>query len=188
MLSITVPGVEAWDLENNRFVRSDDYYLQLEHSLVSLSKWESRHLKPFLSDEEKTDEEVRDYVNCMSLSGDIPDEVLGRFSEQNTNDLNAYINSKMSATWFNESSQPRTWNGSSAVTAELIYHWMVALQINWEAQYWHLNRLITLVKTINEKNKEASDNKKKAPTSAELENRRSLMEQRRREAEQRAAG
>lgn len=188
MLGIIVPGVESWDSEKQMFVSTPDTHLQLEHSLVTLSKWESKHLKPFLTDDEKTSEEVTDYIRCMSLSGEIPDEVFGRFTAQNSEDLNNYINSKMSATWFNETAQPRSYHGTSVVTSELMYHWLVALQIPWEAQYWHLNRLITLVKTINEKNKEATDTKKKAPTTADLENRRALMEKRRREAEQRAAG
>ncbi|QCG77515.1 hypothetical protein SEA_DIZZYRUDY_18 [Microbacterium phage DizzyRudy] len=186
MLTITVPGVESFDDDNQIFVRTEAAELKLEHSLVSLSKWESRYEKPFLSGEEKTDDEIRGYVNAMSLDGDISLEVLHRLTGDNFRDINQYIESKMTATWFRETDQPRGFN-PDVVTAEVIYHWIVALQIDWESQYWHLNRLITLVKTINEKNKAASDTKRKAPTSGQMSDRRALMEKRRAEAAARAA-
>ena len=186
MLTITVPGVESFDNDNQTFVRTEDVLLQLEHSLVSLSKWESKYEKPFLSDGEKTSEEVLGYVSAMSLEGEIPEELLFRLSDDNIKAINEYIESKMTATWFRQTDQPRGFN-SEVVTAEVIYHWIVALQIDWEAQYWHLNRLITLVKTINEKNKAAADSKKKAPTSAEMSDRRALMEKRRAESAANAA-
>ena len=185
MLTITVPGVESFDNENSVFVRTDDAVLNLEHSLVSLSKWESQHEKPFLDDNQKSTEEVLSYVNAMSLQGDIAQEVLYRLTDENLRAINQYIEAKMTATWFRETGKPRGFS-TEVVTAEVIYHWIVALQIDWEAQHWHLNRLVTLVKTINEKNKAASDTKRKAPTSGELADRRSLMEKRRAEAAARA--
>lgn len=181
MLTLTVAGVESFDDDNQVFLRTEDTVLELEHSLLSLSKWESKWEKPFLTGESKTTEEVYGYVQAMSLRGDIPLEVLYRLSEQDFQTINQYIEAKMTATWFRETTQPRGYN-TDAVTAEIIYHWIVALQIDWSVENWHLNRLITLVKTINEKNKEASDTKKKAPTSSDLANRRSLMAKRRAEA------
>lgn len=178
MLTITVPGVESFNNETQEFVTTDDTVLKLEHSLVSLSKWESKWEKPFLTGDTRTTEEVLSYFQAMSLDGEIPEEVLFRLTEENLHAFNQYIESKMTATWFRETPQPRAGN-SEVVTAEIIYHWITALQLDWECQYWHLNRLITLVKTINEKNKAASDTKKKAPTTADLANRRALMEQRR---------
>jgi len=178
MLTITVPGVESFNDETQEFVTTDDTVLHLEHSLVSLSKWESKWEKPFLTGDSKTTEEVLDYFQSMSLDGEIPEEVLHRLTDENLHAINQYIEAKMTATWFRETGQTRA-GSSETVTAEIIYHWMTALQIDWECQYWHLNRLITLVKTINEKNKAASDTKKKAPTSNDLANRRALMEQRR---------
>lgn len=181
MLTIIVPGVESFDDKNQVFVTTPNISLTLEHSLVSLSKWESQHEKPFLSGDEKTSEEIYSYVQAMSLEGEIPEEVLSRLTEDSFAVINKYIESKMTATWFRETDQPRGFN-SEAVTAEIIYHWVVALQIDWEVQHWHLNRLITLVKTINEKNKSASDTKRKAPTSSQLADRRALMAKRRAEA------
>lgn len=181
---ITVPGVESFDDVNQIFVKTDDVVLELEHSLVSLSKWESQYEKPFLSGDEKTTDEVIGYFRAMSLRGDIPDEVIARLTRENQEAINRYIESKMTATWFRETNQPRGYN-SEVVTAEIIYHWVVALQLDWEVQNWHLNRLITLVKTINEKNKAASDTKKRPLTTQALAERRSLMEKRRAEAGER---
>jgi hypothetical protein len=163
------------------FVMTDDVVLNLEHSLVSLSKWESAWEKPFLTRESKTTEEVLGYVQAMSLGDEIPLEVLHRLTGENFHAINQYIETKMTATWFREIPQPRS-GVPDIITAEVIYHWIVSLQLDWECQYWHLNRLITLVKTINEKNKAASDTKKKSPTTSDLADRRALMERRRAEA------
>lgn len=181
MLTIIVPGVESFDDDRQIFVRTDDVSLKLEHSLVSLSKWESKYEKPFLNGDPKTSEEIYGYVQAMSLEGEIPDEVLLRLNEESFAAINQYIESKMTATWFRQTEQPRGYN-SETVTSEIIYHWIVALQLDWEVQYWHLNRLITLVKTVNEKNKAASDTKRKAPTSSQMADRRALMVQRRAQA------
>lgn len=180
MLTITVPGTESFDNSTETFVRTDDVVLNLEHSLISLSKWEAIFEKPFLSNESKTTPEVYGYFSAMSLDGDIALDVLERLTKENYEAVNQYIESKMTATWFRESGKPQGYK-SDVVTSEVIYHWMVALQIPWECQFWHLNRLITLIKTINEKNKEASDNKKHAPNSSELADRRALMARRRAE-------
>lgn len=189
MLTIVVPGVESFDNEKQVFVKtSEDVTLHLEHSLVSLSKWESRFEKPFLSDDPKTTEEVYGYLQAMNLEAEVPEEVFTRFTDENFKQLNEYIESKMTATWFRTTDQPRGYN-SEAITSEIMYHWIVALNIDWQAQYWHLNRLVTLVKTINEKNKAASDSKKnRPPTSAELADRRALMEKRRAESAARGGG
>lgn len=184
MLTITVPGVQSWNEVTETFVTSNDAVLNLEHSLVSLSKWEARFEKPFLSGEDKSTEEVFGYFNAMSLDGDIDPEVLGRLTQENVQSINQYIESKMTATWFRETEKPRGFN-SEVITSEIMYHWIVALNIDWQAQYWHLNRLITLVKTINEKNKAASDTKRRAPTSGELADRQALMAKRRAESEAR---
>lgn len=181
MLTLVVPAVESFDDVKQVFVEVEATTIQLEHSLLSLSKWESKHEKPFLSGDTKTTEEVFSYVSAMSLSGDLHPEVLNRLNDEHFLAINEYIEAKMTATWFNEQGQVASYN-APVVTAEVIYHWLVALNIPWEAERWHLNRLITLVKTINEKNKEASDTKKKAPTSQDLANRRALMDQRRRAA------
>jgi hypothetical protein len=145
MLKIVVPGIEAFDNAASQFVTQGEFVLELEHSLVSLSKWESKYEKVFLTKETKTDEEVRGYVRAMTLTPDVPEEVFQKLSEENFEQINQYIDAKMTATRIYELHEaPKT--KQETVTAELIYYWLVAFQIPWEAQYWHLNRLFTLIR------------------------------------------
>lgn len=122
----------------------DAVELCFEHSLVSLSKWESVHKKPFFSKEEKTVEETAFYIKCMLLTENVTDETLNRLSVEDVNALGDYINDKQTATWFRE--QPNQRQSAEIVTSELIYYWLVQFGIPFEVERWHLNRLMTLVK------------------------------------------
>lgn len=152
MLQITVPPLDGWDEENQVFVKiGKEQTLQLEHSLVSLAKWESKWCKAFLSKREKTDEEVLDYIKCMTLTQNVNPEVYSRLTEENMREINAYIEAPMTATYF----APEVEGGKSSgeqVTAELIYYWMIALTIPVKFEKWHLNRLLALIKVCNIKN------------------------------------
>lgn len=151
MLQITVPSVEKYDEEKNEFIRTREQTLQLEHSLVSLSKWESKWKKIFLSGTEKTYEETLDYVRCMTLTQNVDPDVYNNLTKENIDAINAYIDDKMTATYFpNEKKGPKSSN--ELVSSELIYYWMIALNIPFECQKWHLNRLLTLIKVCNVKN------------------------------------
>lgn len=150
MLQITIPAREMWDERNNEFVYTNEQTLQLEHSLISLSKWESKWNKPFLSKESKTYEETLDYVKCMTLTQKVSPEVYANLTSENMQEIQEYIAAPMTATTFSEEKGTR--GGREIVTSELIYYWMIALGIPLECEKWHLNRLLTLVRVCNIKN------------------------------------
>ena len=150
MLWITVPARELWDEKRERFVTTKEQTLQLEHSLVSLSKWESKWNKPFLGKEEKTIEELIDYIRCMTLTQNVKPEVYFCLTDENIKDVTDYVYAPMTATTFSE--DKTTKKNREIVTSELIYYWMVALNIPFECQKWHLNRLLTLVRVCEIKN------------------------------------
>ena len=150
MLQVTIPATEFFDEKTGEFRSTKETTLQLEHTLLSLSKWESKWQKPFLGKDEKTVEECRDYVRCMTVTQNVNPAVYQFLTDENFRAINAYIENPMTATTFNER-ENRKFN-RDIITAEIIYYWMVALNIPFECQRWHLNRLITLVRVCNIKN------------------------------------
>jgi len=153
MLKITVPGKELYDEENNRFLETRPQELQLEHSLVSISKWESKWKKPFLSKGNKNNNEIMDYIVCMTLTQNVDPIVYASMTQSVIDEITEYINAPMTATTF--SKETKTSNSSEVVTSELIYYWMISFDIPFECQKWHLNRLLTLINVCNIKNQPA---------------------------------
>lgn len=151
MLRITVPAQELFDDETQTFLETESLFIELEHSLVSLSKWESFFEKPFLSDKQKTVEETLKYVEFMILDENVDTSVVSRLSNENLKEINEYISSKMTATWFKDA-PGRTAGSREVITAEIIYYWMISLNVPIEYETRHLNQLITLIKVLNEKN------------------------------------
>ena len=151
MLQITIPiSPEGWDERKEEFVDAKTVTLQLEHSLVSISKWESKWHKPFLSKEPKTVEETIDYIKCMTLTQNVKPEVYNHLSKENIEEINAYIDDPKTATTF--SKDRKSARSREIITSELIYYWMIALNIPFECQKWHLNRLLTLIRVCEVKN------------------------------------
>ena len=151
MLQLTVQlSPEGWDEKTEQFVDGKTQTLQLEHSLVSLSKWESKWEKPFFSKADKSYEEILDYIKFMTISKNVDPSVYSHLSRDNIREINEYIEAPMTATTFaKDKNQSKS---REIITSELIYYWMIALNIPFECQKWHLNRLLTLIRVCNIKN------------------------------------
>lgn len=150
MLRITLPEVEEWDERKQEFVYSEEKTLQLEHSLVSLSKWESKWHKPFLNTTKMTDEEALDYIRCMTLTQNVSPETYNRITYDHIIAIKDYINDPMTATKFSEDGKSK--RSREIITAEIVYYWMSALQIPFECRKWHLNRLLAFIRVCSAKN------------------------------------
>ena len=150
MLKVIIPPRTGFNNETQEFIDFKGITIQLEHSLVSISKWEAKYHKPFLVKTEKTNKELIDYVKCMTITQNVPDEAYYFLTKENLTAINEYIGDSMTATWF--TSHDKSGHSSEQVTSELIYYWMISYQIPFECQRWHLNRLMTLIRVCNVKN------------------------------------
>lgn len=177
MLKLYVAMSDEYFVEATDEFILDTFVLELEHSLVSLSKWESKFCKPFLSNKDKTPEEMLWYVEAMVLTPDVPEEVFSKLSTENINQINEYINAPMTATWFNDKMAKPS---REVITAEIIYYWMISLNIPFDREHWHLNRLLTLIKVCNAKNTPKTKMSKAEMAAAAARN-RALNAQRKKE-------
>lgn len=152
MLNITVGPSECWNEKTNEFVTVPEYHLTLEHSLVSVSKWESIWHKPFLNNTKMSRKEFISYVKCMTITQNVPDAAYSILDYKTIETINKYMDNPMTATRIREN--PTAGKGKKQIiTSEVIYYWMVAAQIPFSpAEKWHLNRLLTLIRVCNEKN------------------------------------
>ncbi len=152
MLQITVEGGETYDEEKNLFSYGSPFELRLEHSLVSISKWEMKWELPYLKTVEKkkiTDAQFKDYIRCMTMNQNVPEDVYDRLSFEQYKKISEYTKRKMSASWINKGV---TRHSSETVTSELIYYWMFSFNIPKECEKWHLNRLLMLIDIFAVKN------------------------------------
>lgn len=152
MFQVEIPKQEYFDEINSRFVSFEATSFQIEHSLISLSKWESKWNKPFLDNKAKTSEELIDYIRCMTLTKDVDPLIYLNIPDDILKAINNYIESPMTATWFNDNKVKNRKRTREVITAEIIYYWMITLNIPFECQKWHLNRLLTLIRVCSIKN------------------------------------
>ena len=164
MLPITIPDVELWDESTQRFIQRKGQTLCLEHSLVSIKKWESKWHKPFLGKDKKTDEETIDYIRCMTLTQNVDPDIYEYLTNDNIMQVNDYIDNPMTATWFAEDKQPSntTSRKQQIITNETIYYWLISYNIPIECQEWHLNQLLTLIRVFEVRNRKPKKMSKKA--------------------------
>lgn len=174
MLTVRLPARELWDETESVFVNLPAQTLDLEHSLISIAKWESRWCKPFISTTEKTDEEALDYVRHMTITKNVDPDQYRFLPGDVLSQVNDYIKAPMTATWFTETQKTAS-KSSEEVTNELIYYWMITFNIPSEYQKWHLNRLLTLVRICIIKN----GPQKKVPKNQLIAERKRLNDQRR---------
>lgn len=156
MLKITIQPFELFDYSTSEFLQCQGAELSLEHSLISISKWEAKWHKPYINpyDKNQTKEEFIDYVRCMTLNQHVDPLVYRGITPENIKLIGDYIKDPMTATWFSKSDREEGRAPSTKViTSEVIYGWMVGLQIPFECQKWHLNRLLTLIRVCGENNK-----------------------------------
>lgn len=151
MITITIPDTELYDERTDSFLMVKGCTLQLEHSLISISKWESTWCKPFLGHEDKTAEQTMDYVRCMTINQHVDPLVYKAIPNSELIRIREYINAPMTATWFNDREGRAP--SRKIITSELVYYWMIAQNIPFECEKWHFNRLMTLIRVCSEKNK-----------------------------------
>jgi hypothetical protein len=149
MLKVTIPSVELFDEKQNKFSNSKEVTLILEHSLVSISKWESVWRKPFLTRDKKTKAETIDYIKCMTITQNVDPNVYNYMPQSVIDKIVGYIETPRTATIVPETAGKAN---RETITSELIYYWMITFNVPFECQTWHLDRLLTLIKVINLKN------------------------------------
>lgn len=172
MLTITIKAGELFSETDSRIIEVEETKLVLEHSLLSLTKWEEKWHIPFIGNKDLTDEMILDYIKCMTITQNVNPIVYQFLSVENIEQIKKYIADPMTATWFSDGSQNGTKGmGREVVTAEVIYCWMIACGIPFECQKWHLNKLTTLIRVCSEKN---NPNKKKMTVEQTMRQNREL--------------
>lgn len=177
MLEIVIPEQEKYEEETGKFIQTKKTTLKLEHSLISVRKWEAKWHKLFLENEDKTFDELLDYIRCMTLNREKIDQNVYRFlTNEDLEKIVTYIQDPMTATWFHNNNRIGASNRTGEkVSAEIIYYWMIAQNVPVEFERWHLNQLLTLLKVVNIK----SGGEKKMSKKEAAAQRATLNKQRR---------
>lgn len=154
---------ELWDAKDEKFIKPKIVTIELEHSLLSISKWESKWRKPFLSSNSKTFDETIDYIRCMTITQNVDPIVYDLITDSNIEEVDKYINTSMTATWFSNNGKT-TKHSTRQITSELVYYWMIILGIPWSCEEWHFSRLMTLIEVYNAEH----DSKANKMTNSEI--------------------
>ena len=186
MLEVNIPDRE-YVTDDCKFHTQKGMTIKLEHSLISVSKWEEIWEVPFLVDEsiekyKKTEEMIRSYIKCMTITPNVPDYIYENVTRASIEKITNYINSKHTATWFSENNPNDHRNpggGKEIITAELIYSWMISLNIPVEFEKWHINKLLTLIRVCSIQREKENGGGKKPNASAMAKNNASVMAARR---------
>ena len=149
MKQITISSSDFWDEKAEEFIPAKCQTLQLEHSLISISKWEQKWHKAFLGNQEKTPEEILSYIQCMTLTPHVDPDIYNYITREDIKDIFDYVNDPMTATTINRRA-PKKQN-NEILTSELIYYYMIQCGIPFECEKWHLNRLIMLIQVCGAK-------------------------------------
>lgn len=154
MLHIHIDDQELFDERTETFIKINGIDLQMEHSLISLSRWEEKWHIPFLGNEDKTEEQIKDYIRCMTITKNVDPRIYDYIPGSTLKEIFDYIENPMTATWFNDSSDKGSHKSKKkeVITSEIIYYWIISLGIPVQFERWHLNRLLTLIRVINIKN------------------------------------
>lgn len=168
MLKIDILGGEMYDETSQSFITIKPTTIALEHSLIAISKWESKYHIPFLTEEEKTKEQLQYYFECMTITPNVDPNIYKTMPSWQVEEIMDYIKDPMTATWFGDSgTKGKGTNKSTVITSELIYYWMIVQQVPAEYEKWHINRLLTLIQVCNVKN---APNDKKMSKNEILQN------------------
>lgn len=168
MLTITIEAREVFDQVTETFIKNEkDVTLTLEHSLISIRKWESKWHKPFMKTK-KNDEELLDYIRCMTITHNVDPEIYRCLTPKQIEEIVLYIQDSMTATWFsnNEGQVGGQKKKEETITAEIIYYWMVTLNIPVEFERWHVNQLLTLIRVVSLKQESAMNSGKNKKLSS----------------------
>ena len=153
MLNIKIKGQELFIPDKNEFVTISDQVLKLEHSLVSISAWEEKWHEKFLNPNiQMTQEQVLDYIKCMTLNEDFPEEAYNFLSSEDVKQIKEYMEDPHTATTINTLGQNRKKHTNKVTTAEEIYYMMFSYGIPKECETWHINKLLTLIEVFSVKN------------------------------------
>lgn len=163
MLNIHIDEQELFDESTETFIKLKGTNIQLEHSLISLSRWEEKWHIPFLGNEDKTEEQVKDYIRCMTTTKNVDPRIYDHIPASTLKEIFDYIENPMTATWFNDSDDRKKAmpKRKETITSEIIYYWIITLGIPVQFERWHLNRLLTLIRVINIKNSQPKNMSKK---------------------------